>query len=64
MIAKPDPWQTNAPGPFLWVGEVSMWVLPDQRFRIQAASGGEVDEGFAEARGRARELAGLDAKDE
>lgn len=38
---------------------MSVWALGEQRFRIQAPSGAEVVEGFAEARKRARELAGL-----
>jgi hypothetical protein len=42
------------------IGDVSVSVLGDQRYRIGTPSGDEVVEGFDEARRRARELAGLD----
>jgi hypothetical protein len=59
MTRKPDPWQTNAPGAFLTIGDVSVWALGDQRFRVQSLSGDEEIEGWAEARRRAHDLAGV-----
>ncbi len=52
-----EPWQTNAPGAFLTIGEVAVWALGDQRFRVESRSGDEVVEGFQEARQRGHELA-------
>ena len=57
MDREPEPWQTNAPGPFLWIGDVSVSALGEERFRVQTPSGSEQVEGFEEARRRARELA-------
>jgi hypothetical protein len=54
---QPEAWQTNAPGPFATIGDVSIWSLGDQRFRVQSPAGDEKIEGFAEARRRAHELA-------
>ena len=59
MAHEPEAWQTNAPGPFLTIGEVAVWALREQRFRIESPAGSEEIEGFQEARRRARELAGL-----
>jgi hypothetical protein len=50
MDRKPDPWQTNEARPFLMIGDVSVSVLGDHRYRIDSPSGVEVVEGFAEAR--------------
>lgn len=55
---EPEAWQTNAAGAFLVVGDVGIWSLGDDRFRLQSPAGSEEVEGFAEARTRARELAG------
>lgn len=55
----PDAWPTNAAGPFITIGEVEVWALSEQRFRIVSPIS-EVDvEGFKEARQRARDLAGI-----
>jgi hypothetical protein len=56
---KPEPRQTNALGPFLTIGDASVWALGEQRFRIESASGVKEVEGFEQARRRARELAGV-----
>jgi hypothetical protein len=57
MTCEPEPWQTNAAGAFLTIGDVSVWALAEQWFRVQSPSGDEEVEGFDEARARARELA-------
>ena len=57
MSPEPEPWQTNAPGPFLMIGEVSVEALGEQRFRIASPDGERLVEGFEQARGLARELA-------
>jgi hypothetical protein len=59
MEREPEPWQTNAAGAFLTIGDVSVWAIGDQLFRIESPAGTEEVEGFQEARQRARELAGL-----
>jgi hypothetical protein len=57
MPREPEPWQTNAPGRFATIGDVSIWSLGEQRFRVQSPLGDEEVEGFEEARRRAHELA-------
>jgi hypothetical protein len=57
-MRKPEPWQTNEARPFLMIGDVSVSVLGDHRYRVESPSGDEVVEGFDAARARARELAG------
>lgn len=59
MDPEPEAWQTNAAGAFLVVGDVGIWSLGGDRFRIQSPAGPEEVEGFAEAQRRAHELAGL-----
>ena len=56
---EPEPWQTNAAGPFITIGEVEIWAHGDQRFRIVTPTGEQVVEGFQEARQLARKLAGI-----
>jgi hypothetical protein len=51
--------EDRRPGAFLTIGDVSVWALGEQRFRIESLSGSEEVEGFEEARPRARELADL-----
>jgi hypothetical protein len=41
------------------IGDVSVSVLGDNRYRIDTPDGDEVVEGFEQARQRARELAGV-----
>ncbi len=58
---EPEPWQTDAPAPFLTIGEVSVWALGSQRFRVQAPDGEQEVEGFERARTLAHRVAlGLD----
>jgi hypothetical protein len=59
MDHDPEPWQTNARGASLTIGDVSIWSLGDQRFRVQSPAGAEEVEGFQQARRRARDLAGV-----
>jgi hypothetical protein len=54
-----EAWQTNAPGPFLTVGDVTVWTAGDQRFVVRSPSGDHHVEGFERARQLARELAGM-----
>jgi hypothetical protein len=54
---EPEPWQTNAPAPFLTIGDVSVWALGDQRFRVVAPDDSREVEGFAPARELAHRLA-------
>jgi hypothetical protein len=49
--------QTNAAGPFLTVGDVSLWALGEQRFRVEAPKDSREVEGFQQARQLAHELA-------
>ena len=37
MEREPEPWQTNAPGAFLTIGEVSVWALGGDHFRVDSA---------------------------
>jgi hypothetical protein len=60
MDREPEPWQTNEARPFLMLGDVSVSVVGDHRYRVESPSADEVVEGFDEARQRARALAGLD----
>jgi hypothetical protein len=59
MPLQPEPWQTDAAGPFIPIGDVSVWAIGDQLFRIESPVGVEEVEGFQEARRRARELGRL-----
>lgn len=60
MDGKPESWQTNAAGPCITIGDMSLSVLGDRRYRVQAPSGDEQVDGFEEALQRVRELVGLD----
>lgn len=56
----PEAWQTNAPGPFLTVGDVTVWTAAgDQRFVVRSPDGAREVEGFEQARQLAREIAGV-----
>jgi hypothetical protein len=59
MEPEPEPWQTDAAGPFLMIGAVSGWALGEQRFRIVAPEDEQEVEGFQRARELAHELAGI-----
>lgn len=56
-MPEPEPWQTDAPGPFLTIGEVSVFALGDDRFRITWPDGERQVEGFERAEELADELA-------
>jgi hypothetical protein len=58
---EPEPWQTDAAGPFLSVGSVSVWTLGRDRFRVESPDGVQEVEGIDQARQLAHELAELDA---
>jgi hypothetical protein len=57
MSSEPEPWQTNAPGAFLMVGDVSVWALGEDRFRVQSPDGYQEVEGIDRAREMAHKLA-------
>ena len=57
MDREPEAWETSAAGPFLTIGEVSMWALGNDRFRIESPAGAEEVQGYEEAERRADELA-------
>jgi hypothetical protein len=57
MDREPDPWQSGEPGPFLTVGEVEVWALGEQRFRVVWPDGERVVEGYKRAEQVAKELA-------
>ncbi len=60
MEPEPEPWQTNAAGPFLAVGRVSVWALGEDRFRIETPEEGSREvKGIERARELAHQLAGL-----
>jgi hypothetical protein len=56
-VPEPEPWQTNAPGPFITIGEVEIWALGEERSRIVTPDGDRAVEGFSEAQTLAHELA-------
>jgi hypothetical protein len=58
MDRAPAAWETGAAGAFLTLGEVEVWALGEQRFRVVSPNGSEEVEGFEQARERSRELAG------
>ena len=57
MDREPEAWETSAAGPFLTIGEVAMWALGNDRFRIESPAGAEEVQGYEEAERRAHELA-------
>ena len=50
MTTEPEPWQTNATGPCLSVGELAVYALGQDRFRLVSAAGEREVEGFENAR--------------
>ena len=59
---KPEPWESGAASPFLWIdtgqGNVEMWALGEDRFRITAPRGHEqLVTGYDEAEQTADPLA-------
>ena len=61
---KPELWQTNAAGPFLTTGSVSMWTCGGDRFRIETPDGAREVEGFERARELAHQLSASGAASE
>jgi hypothetical protein len=64
MPREPEPWETTAvAGPFITIespsGDVGIWSLGADQFRVQSPSGEQTLEGFAEAQQLAHELAAL-----
>ena len=60
MTREPEPWQTNASGPFTTIEgprAVETWSLGEDRFRVCSPAGEQEVEGFEEAQRFARELA-------
>ncbi len=57
MTSEPTAWATNAAGPFLSLGEVAVYALGEDRFRLVAPGGEREVEGFEPARQLAHELA-------
>jgi hypothetical protein len=58
---KPEPWESGAAAPFLWIetpqGNVEMWALGEDRFRITTAGQEQIVTGFDEAETAADALA-------
>jgi hypothetical protein len=54
---EPAAWPTNAPGPFLCIGEVAVYALVEDRVRVVSPDGEREVEGFEPARQLAHELA-------
>lgn len=46
---EPEAWQTNAAGPFITIGEVAVWSLGEDRFRVQSPEREQVVEGHDQA---------------
>lgn len=58
MDREPEAWQTNAAGPFLSVGEVRVWALGEDRFRVDSPGRSQEVEDIDRARELAHKLAG------
>jgi hypothetical protein len=58
---EPEPWESGAAAPFLWIetprGNVEMWALGEDRFRITAPEQEQIVTGFEEAEKVADSLA-------
>jgi hypothetical protein len=58
---KPEPWETNAAGPFLTLeraqGTVEVWALGADRFSVRAPGHEQVITGYAAAQESAHALA-------
>jgi hypothetical protein len=58
---EPEPWESGAAAPFLWIetaqGNVEMWGLGEDRFRITAPGQEQLVTGFGEAERAADALA-------
>jgi hypothetical protein len=56
---KPEPRESGAAGPFLWIEgpQVEVWALDEHRFRITAPGHEQIVTGFEEAQQTAHALA-------
>jgi len=56
---KPEPWESGAAGPFLWIegSSVEVWALGEGRFAVRAPGREQLVTGFDEAQRAADELA-------
>jgi hypothetical protein len=58
---KPEPWESGAASPFLWIetpqGNVEVWALGEDRFRITAPGHEQIVIGYDEAERNADALA-------
>jgi hypothetical protein len=63
MEREPEAWQSGQPGPLLTIegrdGDVTVWALGEDRFRIQSPAGIREIEGYERAQELARALARL-----
>jgi hypothetical protein len=57
MDREPEPWETNAPRPFLNVGDASVSSLGRDRFMVESPGERQTVVGFDPARELARQLA-------
>jgi len=57
VIREPEAWETDATGPFVMVGKVSVTALGTERFRIVSPSGAREFKGSDEVRRLVHELA-------
>jgi hypothetical protein len=57
MDREPAAWETNAPGALLSIGEVGVYALGEDRFRLVSPEGEREVEGFEPARQLAHKLA-------
>ena len=46
---EPEAWETNAAGPFMTIGEVGVYALGQDRFRIVPPAGVREVEGYSNA---------------
>jgi hypothetical protein len=55
---QPEPWESSATGPFVTIegehGDVEIWALGQERFRVRSPGHEEIVTGYEAARGRAR----------
>jgi hypothetical protein len=58
---KPEPWESGAPGPFVWIetpqGNVEVWALGEDRFVVSAPGHEQLVTGLEEAQQAADALA-------
>jgi hypothetical protein len=58
---EPEPWESGASAPFLWIetarGNVEVWALGEDRFRVTAPGHEEIVVGFEETEKAADALA-------